>query len=383
MTRTDPLVTEVRCTVVGATRATNWIFVEVVCGTERVGTGEATLSGEERTVVEKVGALGRRLVGRSPADPWVTRLLRAHPRPDLVSSAAVGGIEQAIEDLRAQLAGRSLAAMLGAAASAGAVIPLYATVNRLMLDDRSPDAFAAAAATAVAAGFRIVKCAPFDGIRRGQALTESGWDLLGQGMARLRAVRREVGPDVTLLVDCHGRFDRRSVEVVLDLVAAVDPGWVESVLPDDDVAGWQRAAGADLVLAAGESLTHVAAFEDLLDGPVSVVMPDVKYAGGIRALHETLAAMGRRGGRCSPHNPSGPVSTLASASVMAAFPQTDWLEYAVEDVPWRSALVGGAEVLDGGALVLSDRPGLGLRLDHRLAAQHEPHPTLRPLGALT
>lgn len=202
-------------------------------------------------------------------------------------------------------------------------------------------------------------------------------------MARLRAVRREVGPDVTLLVDCHGQFEHTSAKVVLDLVAGVNPCWVESLVPDDDLSAWQHADGTDLVLAAGESQTHLDDFETMLDGPVSVVMPDVKYVGGVRALHEVIEAAGHRGKRCSPHNPSGLVSTLASASVMAAFPETDWLEYAVEAVPWRSSLVGGAEVLIDGVLVLSDRPGLGLRLDHRLAAGHGPHAMLRPLGALT
>lgn len=174
---------------------------------------------------------------------------------------------------------------------------------------------------------------PFDGIKRGQALTDDGRELMRHGMARLRAVRREVGPDVTLLVDCHGRFEQTSVKVVLDLVADVNPCWVESLVPDDDLSAWQHADGTDLVLAAGESLTHLDDFETMLDGPVSVVMPDVKYVGGVRALHEVIEAAGRRGKRCSPHNPSGPVSTLASASVMAAFPETDWLEYAVEAVP--------------------------------------------------
>lgn len=102
MKRTDPLVTGVSCTVVGATRATNWIFVEVRCGSELVGTGEATLSGEERAVVRAVESLSELLVGRSPADESVRTLVASSPRPDMVSSAAVGGLEQAVEDLRAQ-----------------------------------------------------------------------------------------------------------------------------------------------------------------------------------------------------------------------------------------------------------------------------------------
>lgn len=68
---------------------------------------------------------------------------------------------------------------------------------------------------------------------------------------------------------------------------------------------------------------------------------------------------------------------------MAAAGTPEWLEYAMEDVGWRSALVGGGEELIDGALLLSDRPGLGLRLDHRLAAHHGAHARLRPLGAAT
>lgn len=85
-------------------------FVEVFCGTETVGTGEATLSGAEPAVVRTVSALSEGLTGASPSDASV--LLHGHPRSDMVTSAAVGGIEQAVEDLLAQLAGRSLAAVL-------------------------------------------------------------------------------------------------------------------------------------------------------------------------------------------------------------------------------------------------------------------------------
>jgi galactonate dehydratase len=72
----------------------------------------------------------------------------------------------------------------------------------------------------------------------------------------------------------------------------------------------------------------------------------------------------------APHDPSGPVSAAATAHVGLASATPPIVEFAWGEAPWRSALVGGAEVIEAGSLVVSERPGLGLVLDEVLAAEH-------------
>lgn len=79
-----------------------------------------------------------------------------------------------------------------------------------------------------------------------------------------------------------------------------------------------------------------------------------------------------------PHNPNGPLCTLASAHVMAAASNFFRLEFFARDVPWRDAVMTHPLQIEDGYLVLSDRPGLGVDL---VEEEMEKHPGIRDTGA--
>ena len=66
----------------------------------------------------------------------------------------------------------------------------------------------------------------------------------------------------------------------------------------------------------------------------------------------------------APHNPNGPLSTLASSHVCAAIPNFFRQEFMFNDVAWRDTVVDHpiSEMVYDGYLHLSDRPGLGVDL---------------------
>ena len=72
----------------------------------------------------------------------------------------------------------------------------------------------------------------------------------------------------------------------------------------------------------------------------------------------------------APHNPSGPVSTLASAHLCAALPNAPLLEYAWGEVPWRALLLTPPERIENGALVVPTGPGLGAALEDHVLREH-------------
>lgn len=82
----------------------------------------------------------------------------------------------------------------------------------------------------------------------------------------------------------------------------------------------------------------------------------------------------------APHNPNGPLSTLASAHVCASIPNFFRCEFMVNDVPWRDEVISHPLDFRDGRLHLSDRPGLGVDL---IEAELEKHPGIRELGAKT
>ena len=69
----------------------------------------------------------------------------------------------------------------------------------------------------------------------------------------------------------------------------------------------------------------------------------------------------------APHNMVGPVCTLASAHVCAATANFMILEYQLGDVPWIDELLDEPVRVEDGHIILSDRPGLGSRLNHNAA----------------
>ena len=75
----------------------------------------------------------------------------------------------------------------------------------------------------------------------------------------------------------------------------------------------------------------------------------------------------------APHNPNGPLSTLASSHVCASIPNFFRQEFMFNDVAWRDTVITHSinDMIQNGYLHVSDRPGLGVDL---VEAEMEKHP---------
>ena len=75
----------------------------------------------------------------------------------------------------------------------------------------------------------------------------------------------------------------------------------------------------------------------------------------------------------APHNPNGPLSTLASAHVCASVPNFFRQEFMFTDVPWRDEIITSPikDMVREGKLNLSEEPGLGVDL---IEEEMEKHP---------
>ena len=80
----------------------------------------------------------------------------------------------------------------------------------------------------------------------------------------------------------------------------------------------------------------------------------------------------------APHNPNGPLSTLASAHVCASIPNFFRCEFMFNDVPWRDTVITHPLDVRDGHLHLSQRPGLGVDL---VEEEMEKHPGIREMNA--
>ena len=364
----DPVV-RLSCHVAEVTPKTRWIFVEVETAAGLTGAGEASLNGQDRAVLEAAGALSEALFALPHAAPAPL------PLPvDLAAAAAVSAIDHALWDIAGRRAGQSVAAMLGGPRRA--TVPLYANINRRTVD-RRPESFAASACAALAAGFTAVKIAPFDEMTPGLPVAAGA---IGPGLDRIAAARAAIGPDCDLLVDCHWRLTEPTAVEVIRAAAAQAVYWVECPLPetDDALSALRRLRGLanarGVRLAGCELGIGAAGFAPFLRaGAYDVMMPDVKYVGGLAEMLRLSDSFAQAKIGFSPHNPTGPICHAVSLHVCAAAPSLDRLEVQFDETDLFGALAGNAlpHACGGISALPTEAAGLGVALAPDVLRQQE------------
>src|SRR5205085_4665737 len=103
---------------------------------------------------------------------------------------------------------------------------------------------------------------------------------------------------------------------------------------------------------------------------VDIVMPDVKYCGGMLELKKIASLAEAADLQVSPHGPASPVGNVAAAHVCAGMPNFLILEHSFGEVPWRAELTDPPETLHKGHMVLTDRPGFGITLNEKALAKY-------------
>ena len=351
-----------------------WVFVELSDANGNTGTSELTGPGARKDVTNALAEMAGRLRGTPITnDTEIAKLLGISN--DLFSSnyiqaTAISGIRTAVLDALAKKEGATLTQHLGG--QHADIVPLYANINRAMLPDnkgqadRSPDLFGKIAALAVNQGFTTIKCAPFDECDPpyyGSGLP----DQTKPGLERVRAVREAIGADITLLVDCHSRFNLDSSLALESELDSLGVSWYEEPMnpfaQPEDLASLREAAR--MPIAGGEMGYGIDVFRKLVEnGSLDVVMPDVKYCGGVgEAASIGLELETQNPGSVSLHSPSGPASLLASAHATSVFKGKWPLEPAIEEVPWRAEILEPQELVENGCLVLAPDAGIGAALD--------------------
>lgn len=358
------------------------IVLETKASDGSSGLGEASMSGNDVVVVKHIkNMFASVLQGRSVDEIQAitgTLARRAVASKSFVIATAASALEQSLWDIRGQMLNLPICSIIGDVKTT--TIPLYANINRVP-GERTPEAFAGQALLAKEAGFRAVKCAPFD-----EVLPEPSDDsrVLQTGMERLRAIRAAVGKGVDLMVDCHGRLGAKRALGIAEELKELSIKWLEEPVVTNeemwrvirrrspmfdqhsgtDFEGLRSVARASGVqLAGGEFEVGLAQFSDLLSlDAIGFVMPDVKHCGGIGVAAEVAIMADAKGVMMSPHNPSGPISALGSAHVAAISPTLDSLETAWGELLPDQGLIEPALDIRSGYLELPNGPGLGAKL---------------------
>lgn len=362
-------ITEIEPVVIHVNHRGDWLFLLVHTDVGLIGLGEASHGSNDALLLDLLARLKGQLIGQSALNIHALWQKLAHLDAGRVGQTLLSGLEMALWDLFGQAVGQPIHALLGGALRHR--IRLYANINR-HVRGRSPEGFAEAARQAVAEGFTALKLAPFDELAERSHIRTGPKAAWRAGVERVRAVRRAIGDEIELAVDCHSRMEQSEAIIVGQALADCNLFWYEEPvhhsLPDE-LAAVTRAV--PMPTASAESLFGVEEFRPFFERHVvDVIMPDVKHAGGLLESKNIAEAARMNQLLVAPHNPSGPVASVASAHLCATLRNFYILEYAWGEVDWRAQLLEPAEPLVDGHLLLSDAPGLGHRLNPVLVNQH-------------
>ncbi len=192
--------------VVNVSPKTNWTFVEVTADrTARSAAASARSTAGSRCSSRRRRCSRATRVGATLDDAGDARALPAalagRPRRACGEERDGAGAHRPARGGGGNAHGAACSPAMPRAA-----VPAYANINR-SVTDRAPAGFADAARRAVAAGYRAVKLAPFDGVIAQDAAHTPIDARTRDGLDRVFAVRDAVGPRVAVMVDCHWRFD--------------------------------------------------------------------------------------------------------------------------------------------------------------------------------
>jgi galactonate dehydratase len=358
-------IRQITLSILAVSPKTKWAFVEVETSSGVVGVGEATLGGQEMALEQEMRRIGPHLIGAA-ASPGSLR--DRFEVVELPAAAIVSAIDQAFCDLAARGESQSLCQLLGQRRS---LVNTYANINRCT-EPRTPQAFAESARKALAAGFKAVKIAPFDEVTPATATLARA----AKGLERISEVSAVLASDVSLYVDCHWRF---TPDVAAEIIAPLQEcgvTWYECPIAETEehVADLRQlrhlANNAGMVLAGLEHGIGSARFETFARaGAYDIMMPDIKYIGGIDIMVETANGLARHGVALSLHNPTSPICHAASLAVCGALDRVGLLEMQFDETPFFDRLVSYKLASPiAGHVSVPTSPGLGVSLDPQALA---------------
>jgi galactonate dehydratase len=365
-------ITGMEVFVVKVNQRGDWVFVRLRTDRGVTGIGEASQGGTDEAIKQALGEFFELVKNRSPFEIEAYRHRgREKAKTGVVYATAFSAIEQAMLDIIGRALGVPVHQLLGGGKRRDE-LAVYANINRATNDDRSPEGFAKNAQAAVRDGFRAIKAAVFDDFPPLTAPSDELQKFKELGIARAEAIRQAIGPDIDFGVDVHRHFN---VPLAIEVAQRFEPlnlsSYEEPVSPANLNETEEIHDAIRQTMSGGESLFGVEGFSPLCrNQALDVIMPDVKWCGGVKEAGKIAQLAKADDVWVSPHNPSGPVGTAVNAALCSRISKFLILEYAWGEVPWRYELITPQEHFVNGKLPVSDRPGFGIELNDEVVKAH-------------
>jgi galactonate dehydratase len=360
----------------------NWTLVKIYTDTGHTGVGEATNWPGSPIVYEATKHVGQRIIGLNPLQTdfiW-TKLYRDlnWVGPYGASMCAISGIDMALLDLKGKVFGVPCYELLGGAFRKN--ILLYANYWFTGGGHNAQD-YAAQAIKVKEAGFTGLKFDPFahtnylygEDLSHSLTLTASQQDLAYE---LSKAVREAVGPNFDIMIETHAMLNYSIAVRMAQRLAGLNITWYEEPAGPENantLRAMRDRIPSNVSICVGERHYTRHGIRPILEQHIcDIMMPDITRCGGPSEMKRMATMMEAYNVLLAPHNPNGPLSTLASAHVCASVPNFFRQEFMFKDVPWRDEVIDHPikDMVKDGFLHLSERPGLGVDLIEEAMEQH-------------
>ena len=275
------------------------------------------------------------IAGQAVAPLAIERLLAARFRllgPQGLTGIAMAAIDMALWDALARAQNLPLVRLLGATPKA---IPAYGATGY-----DGAEGSARVAAQWAERGFKGVKA-------------KIGYPGVREDIEVVRAMRRAVGDDVSLMVDYNQSL--APTDAIARAQRLDDEGltWIEEPTLADDYDGHARIAReARTPIQCGENWWGAHDMRKAIAaGAADYMMPDVMKIGGVTGWLRAAALAEAHGIRLSNH-----LFVEVSTHLLCATPTAHWLEYA----EWFNPVIAEPLSIKDGCATPNDRPGSGI-----------------------
>jgi galactonate dehydratase len=355
----------------------NAIYVRIETDEGIAGESEVAMRRRTRSLAALIDELGEYLVGEDPTRielHW-ERMYRDSFLGGTLLLIGISAIDIALWDLAGRAADVPVHRLLGGRFRDR--IPIYCHARA----GATPDEFAAVVRDCMDRGFRAIKTtlpgfySKWTSVHHEQParipprhteteiLPPAIWRTIAEWFA---AARQVGGPDLQIMLDCHGRL---SVANAIRLCEALEPYdllFVEEPTPYER-ADWLRevARKTSIPIAAGERWgAHHTSAPFLESHAVAIAQPDVSLCGGLSAARKITTIAEAHAIGIAFHNPFGPLTSAATMHLAAVIPNlliSECMADPAQQALW-TRYTDDPPRIEAGAWVVNDRPGLGTTL---------------------
>ena len=344
-------------------------IVKITTDEGLVGWGEGCTGSSGHLIDSELSQL---LIGENPTKRQMLwqKMFHALYNANLavgIGGSAISAIDTALWDITGKILGVPISDLLGG--SVRDRVAVYAT-GLYYTEEEFPHKLLAEAQNYANAGFLGMK-------------TKVGGLPMAKDIARVKAIRKEIGPDLKLMIDANQAYNSSSAITIGNKLADQDILWFEEPVNAQDIEAYIHVkSNVPMAISGGENLRTRYEFQDFLSRRAfDIVQPDVVNVGGISEMRNVSMTANTMGIQVNPHVWGSPIMISASLQVISTIPpcppnhnpepfvQEPVMEYDQTPSAIRDDLCETDFNFANGHITVPDGPGLGIEVDEKSLRQ--------------